>query len=124
MHMRSTKRQQNEVSIEEAITSDKSGNSITYGDTISSDGDEIADEVDAKMEISNMLRAVKNALTEREQTVVTLRYGLNGGDELTQKDIAKRLNISRSYSAVTKNIKDCKKTFTRLAAKVLQYRDN
>ncbi len=97
MHFRSQKKQQNETSINESVDVDKDGNPLTYMDIISCD-DDIVDEIDRRLKISAARRAVDSVLTDKERTIIILRYGLSdGGKSLTQKEVAKRLGISRSY---------------------------
>ena len=96
MHFRAEKKHSSEISINETIDVDRDGNPLSYMDVISSDED-ISEEVDRKIMISRALRCVRYALGERERQIIVLRYGLFGNDELTQREIAERLHISRSY---------------------------
>lgn len=97
MHFRSQKKIQNETSINESVDVDKDGNPLTYMDIISCD-DDIVEEIDKRLKISAARRAVENALTEKERIIIVLRYGLdNGGKSLTQREVATKLGISRSY---------------------------
>ncbi|MCK9478147.1 MAG: RNA polymerase sporulation sigma factor SigK [Firmicutes bacterium] len=97
MCIRTIKKTKNEVSIEEPIGFDKDGNQITFNDVLGSSGDEIIEQVNEKMEILKLYEGIGNILEGREKQVLELRYGLRGGCELTQKEVAKILNISRSY---------------------------
>ena len=96
MHLRSTKKLAAEVSLGESLGEDKDGNSISLMDILSSD---ILTEERVELSVlsEKLLEAVESCLTERERTVVVLRYGLYGRDPLAQRVIAKRLGISRSY---------------------------
>lgn len=96
MYFRSRKKLQNEVSINEAIDTDKDGNPLTYIDIISCD-DTIAEEIYSKINCKKAVDVIKNELTKREKEIVVLRYGLDGKPSKTQREIAKMLNISRSY---------------------------
>ena len=96
MCMRTNKKIQNEVSIEEPIGFDCEGNQITFNDILSRD-DEVLDVVSTKVFTAKLYEEIKSTLSEREKKVIELRYGLSGGRELTQKEVAKKLNISRSY---------------------------
>ncbi len=97
MHFRSQKKLQNETSINESVDVDKDGKELTYMDIISCD-DDIVDEIDKRMKIEAARRAVDTVLTEKERMIIVLRYGLDGGgDSLTQREVADRLGISRSY---------------------------
>ena len=66
-------------------------------DVINSDTPDFADQLDLSLKSQKMLQAVQEGLTERERTVVILRYGLWNQDALTQQEIAEKLGISRSY---------------------------
>ena len=96
MHFRSQKKLTNEVSIHEVIDTDKDGNPLTYIDVISSD-DTIADDLDRRVKSAKALRIIRENLSEREREIIVLRYGLNGEKTATQREIAEKLGISRSY---------------------------
>ncbi len=96
MHFRSQKKLTNEVSINDTIDIDRDGNPLTYEDIISCD-DTIADDIDRKLHTKKALRLIKEVLTARERTIMILRYGLNNKPAMTQKTVAKKLGISRSY---------------------------
>ena len=96
MSFRAQKKHASDVSINETIDMDKDGNPLSYMDVVCSDED-IAEEVDREIMISRILRCVKHTLTERERQIVVMRYGLYGVQALTQREIAEKLNISRSY---------------------------
>lgn len=104
MYFRSQKKLGAEVSINETIDTDRDGNPLTYGDIISSD-DNIADEIDKKIKCERAFEYIKNRLGERERRIIVLRYGLDGSAPLTQREVAERLGISRSYvSRIEKSI--------------------
>lgn len=96
MHFRAQKKLSAEVSLCETIDVDRDGNPLTYIDVICSDED-IAEEVDLRMQIEKMMRSVESCLTSRERQIVMMRYGLGGTAAQTQRQIADRLGISRSY---------------------------
>ena len=96
MHFRSQKKLAAEVSINETIDMDRDGNPLTYIDVICSEED-IAEEVDKKMMTHKMRIYMESCLTPREKQILMMRYGLDGMREQTQKEIAEKLNISRSY---------------------------
>ncbi|MBP3333063.1 MAG: RNA polymerase sporulation sigma factor SigK [Clostridia bacterium] len=103
MYFRSQKKLQNEVSINETIDVDKDGNPLTYIDIISSD-DTIADDLFVKMSSKRVKKIIENELDERERRIIVLRYGLSGEKALTQREVAVKLGISRSYvSRIEKN---------------------
>ena len=96
MHFRAQKKLASEVSLSETIDVDRDGNPLTYIDVICSDED-IAEEIDRKMMTDRMMRCVNNLLTPRERQIISMRYGIGGIEPQTQREIAERLNISRSY---------------------------
>lgn len=96
MHFRSQKKTSGEVYINDPIDTDKDGNPLTYIDIIKVD-DNIAAELDAKITGSKALRIIANELDERERAIIILRYGLSGKPAITQREVAQRLKISRSY---------------------------
>ena len=96
MYFRAQKKLQNEVSINETIDVDKDGNPLTYMDIISVDED-VAEDLDLKMHVERLRRLVDSVLSPRECRIVTLRYGLKGYRPMTQREVAKHLEISRSY---------------------------
>lgn len=96
MHFRAQKKLSGEISLHETIDMDKDGNPLTYLDVISVE-DTIAEDLDLKMRSEAMERIITEHLTPRERMVIIRRYGLGGGEPLTQKEIAKAMHISRSY---------------------------
>lgn len=96
MSFRSQKKLASEVSINEMIDVDRDGNPLTYIDVLCSDED-IAEEVDKKLMTHRMLVCMEQHLTLREKQILQMRFGLNGRRAQTQKEIAEKLNISRSY---------------------------
>ena len=96
MHFRAQKKLSAEVSINETIDVDRDGNPLTYIDVICSEED-IAEEVDRKIMTHKMRLCMDRFLSQRERQILILRYGLDGVPPQTQKEIAERLKISRSY---------------------------
>ena len=80
--------------IKETLSSN--GNPLTYMDIISCE-DTIADDIDKKIKSAKALRVINNRLTDRERTIIVLRYGLGDIKPVTQREIAAKLGISRSY---------------------------
>ena len=97
MSIRASRRVRQEISLSLPIGVDKDGNEISFNDILGTDTDEIIDSIDLKIQVSNLRNALKEALTEREQTVVIARYGLDGREPKAQREIARGLDISRSY---------------------------
>ncbi len=95
MHLRATKKLKGEVMLQDPIGSDKEGNEITLMDILSSDED-VGEKVELKIEQERLLEKM-DRLGKREREVLALRYGLDGGPRKTQREISKRLGISRSY---------------------------
>lgn len=96
MHFRNQKKLAQDVYISDPIDSDKDGNALTLIDVIADDGD-IADEIDTKIKLEKLKVILSGCLEEREKSIIEMRYGLGGYEEMTQRDIAKKLKISRSY---------------------------
>ncbi len=96
MFFRSQKKLACEVSIHETIDVDRDGNPLTYIDIISCE-DTIAEDLDTKMNTQYALRLIRDALDEREREILIMRYGLTGKPALPQREVAKKLGISRSY---------------------------
>ena len=97
MLIRNTKKIKNEVFLQDPIGTDKEGNEISLIDILNSGDDPIADIVEERLIIKKLYGKLKDILTEKEQVIIKLRYGLVDGKIKTQKEIAKKLNISRSY---------------------------
>lgn len=97
MVIRNGKKLQNEVSFDEPIGTDKEGNEINLMDIVSNHDDEVIEAVEFNMQVKKLYNAIDVILTDREKTVINLRYGLNNRLPKTQREIAKELNISRSY---------------------------
>jgi RNA polymerase sporulation-specific sigma factor len=96
MHLRSIKKNRIEVSLFDPIGVDKEGNEITLQDVLGTDPDMVTDLVSASFEERRLLAKVDN-LNKREKKVLELRFGLFSGIRRTQREIAKKLGISRSY---------------------------
>ena len=96
MYFRNQKKSAQDVYISDPIDTDKEGNALTLIDVIANDSD-IVEELDVQMKIEKLRQILEKVLDERELQIIELRYGLNNKPELTQREIAKKLNISRSY---------------------------
>ena len=95
MHLRNIKKLRQEMSIYDPIGIDKEGNEISLMDVLTSDN-EILEIIEARMQ-GQQIKDKLDALTAREREVVEMRYGLCNGLKETQRDIARKLGISRSY---------------------------
>ena len=96
MHFRARKKYSSEVSLSDTIEMDKDGNPLTYMDIISVE-DTIAEELDLKIMSEKAKKIILNNLEPREREIIVYRYGLEGGKPLTQRELAHKLKISRSY---------------------------
>lgn len=111
MFYRSSKKYQNTVSLNDSIGYDKDGNKITLIDVLKDDRKSLDDEVYLRENIA-LVSKYLSKLNKREKEIIVKRYGLNNRKEMTQKDIAKELKISRSYvsriekRAISKILKD------------------
>lgn len=104
MLLRSRKKSNREVSLYEPIGTDKEGNEISLLDVIETEPVDLVKNYALKQDTTLLYRLLPEILSQREQEILKLRYGLYGEKELTQREIAKRLNISRSYvSRIEKN---------------------
>ena len=94
----------------DAIDTDKDGNPLTVEDVISDDRD-IVEEIETKRRWLEVKKLIENMDDEREKEIIILRYGLNNAKPLTQREVAQRLNISRSYVSriEKKTLQDLKK---------------
>ena len=97
MHLRSSKKTQNEVSLDDPIGSDKEGNSISLIDILETNEPETFEQVNLKLNTKELYEKIENILNEREKVIIAYRYGLTEKGEKTQNEIAQLLNISRSY---------------------------
>ncbi|WP_406676461.1 RNA polymerase sporulation sigma factor SigK [Moorella sp. ACPs] len=95
MHLRATKKTRGEVSLYDPIGTDKEGNEIALIDVLGSDQD-VAEMVETSYERQRVMQKV-NVLTPREKKVLAMRFGLFQGLRRTQRDIARKMGISRSY---------------------------
>lgn len=112
MHFRNAKKSAQDISLNETIDTDKDGNPLTLLDIMAVD-DNIIDTLDLKFNSSKLGQYINEELDEREKKIIILRYGLDGNEPMTQKNVAKLLNISRSYVSriETRALKILKKRF-------------
>lgn len=96
MYFRSSRKSSQDVSINEPIDTDKDGNALTLMDIMAAD-DDILENLDCKIKSEQLRKYIDEVLSPREQTIVKLRYGLGGNEPLTQREVAQKLGISRSY---------------------------
>ena len=97
MYLRASKKLQNEVSLNEPLGTDKEGNEIALIDILGSEDQEVDEKVDLTQRIKKLYTLIKSVLEGREQVIIQLRYGLSGTSGKTQREVAEKLGISRSY---------------------------
>lgn len=114
MHFRSLKKNSQDISLNEAIDTDKDGNPLSLMDVLSVD-DNILDTIDTKLNKNKLFSYINSELCEREKQVIILRYGLNGEKPMPQREIAELLGVSRSYISriETKALKALRKKYER-----------
>lgn len=96
MHLRKITGQKSEVSFDEPLNTDWDGNELLLSDILGTDSDLVMQPIEADVDRKLLWDAVEK-LSERERTIITLRFGLNGRPEQTQKEVADLLGISQSY---------------------------
>jgi len=106
MHLRKISSQKSEVPLDEPLSTDGNGNELLLSDILGTDGDLVVRPMEADAD-RQMLRQALATLGDRERRIVTLRFGLGGGKEHTQKEVAAVMGISQSYiSRLEKRIMD------------------
>ena len=96
MHLRKTAPQKSEVSFDEPLNTDWDGNELLLSDILGTDEDMVMKPIEDDVDRQLLLDAV-NTLSAREKEIITLRFGLGGREEKTQKEVADRMGISQSY---------------------------
>ncbi len=96
MYLRKTNQQKNEVSIDEPLNIDWDGNELLLSDVIGTEPDEVYQKLEGETEVQLLIKAV-DSLNGREKLIMQMRFGLNGGREMTQKEVADVVGISQSY---------------------------
>ena len=96
MHLRKTAPQKSEVSFDEPLNTDWDGNELLLSDILGTDEDMVMKPIEDDVDRQLLLDAVSR-LSAREKEIITLRFGLDGGEEKTQKEVADRMGISQSY---------------------------
>ena len=97
MMLRSKKKTSREVSLYEPIGTDREGNEISLLDVTAQEQPDIVEQMELERSLSRLAGMIDSLLSEREKEIICLRYGLYGGDEVTQREIGRKLHISRSY---------------------------
>mgnify|MGYP002553224345 CR=1 FL=1 len=96
MYLRRTVRLKSEVSFDEPLNTDFEGNELLLSDILGTSADSVYGDIESSAE-KELLKDALKKLSERERKIMFLRFGLNGGEEMTQKDVADLLGISQSY---------------------------
>ena len=96
MHIRKISSQKTEVSLDEPINTDWDGNELLLSDVLGTEGDTVMRPLEEDVE-QQLLQEALSRLPERDRHIISLRFGLNGGQEKTQKEVADLLGISQSY---------------------------
>jgi RNA polymerase sporulation-specific sigma factor len=97
MLLRAKKKTSREVSLYEPIGTDREGNEINLLDVIEQEQTDIVDRMEVEDRLSHLAGLIRDRLTAREQEIIVLRYGLSDREEITQREIGRKLGISRSY---------------------------
>ena len=96
MYLRKTNSMKTEVSYYEPLNIDWDGNELLLSDVLGSEPDEVYKDIEADDERNRLYKAI-NSLNKREKLIMTMRFGIGGGREYTQKEVADSLGISQSY---------------------------
>ena len=102
MYFRSQKKHLAETSINEVLDTDKDGNPLTYMDILSVE-DNIAEKIDIKIKVEKLMKYIDLYLSPREKQIIFMRYALGFNKSMTQREIAQKLGISRSYVSRIEN---------------------
>lgn len=97
MMLRTKKKTNRDVSLYEPIGTDKEGNEISLMDVIEGPGEDVVDKLALADNIGRLYGLVSEVLSEREREIIVMRYGLGSSEEITQREVGKKLGISRSY---------------------------
>ena len=96
MYLRKIASHRSDVSLDEPINTDWDGNELKLGDVLGTEPDAVSRPLEDDVDLG-LLRQALDDLPDKEKTIVTLRYGIGGGREKTQKEVADLLGISQSY---------------------------
>ena len=96
MYLRKNSAQRTEVSFDEPLNTDWDGKELLLSDVLGTDGDVVMRPIEADVD-RQLLQTAVSRLSPRERDIITMRFGLGGVKELTQKEVADRLGISQSY---------------------------
>jgi RNA polymerase sporulation-specific sigma factor len=97
MFLRVTKKHQQVHSLNECLGSDKDGNDIVLSDIIADDSPNLTEHAEHQIMMNKLIKEMKSRLSDREYKIIALRYGIDNKIALPQREVAKKLGISRSY---------------------------
>ncbi len=103
MLIRSNKKHKNVLSLNSMYSGDDDDNELELLDIISTDEEQVIDVVENNIYSSKLIKIINEKLSKREKEIITMRYGLNGSKVMTQKEVAQKLGISRSYISRIEN---------------------
>ncbi|MBQ4109214.1 MAG: sigma-70 family RNA polymerase sigma factor, partial [Clostridia bacterium] len=112
MYIRKSANKKFEISMDEPLNTDWDGNELLLSDVLGTDEDSVYKSIEAN-EDSKIIREAVSKLNKREQMIIKLRFGLDGNEEMTQKEVASMLGISQSYISRLE-----KKIFKRLKKEI------
>ena len=118
MYFRGDKKNNKNISLNESVGFDKDGNEITFMDILKTPKPDFALDIHNQNNI-DLIKKYFNVLNQREKEIIIRRYGLNDNDELTQKEIASNLGISRSYVSRIE-----KRALTKMLREFIKNKDN
>lgn len=116
MMIRANKKYKNTVSLNDAVGTDKDGNELTLMDLLYDESESVIEKVEYSAVKEKFIQVIQNCLTDREYRIIVMRYGLQDGISMPQREVAKALGISRSYisriekKAISKIREEIKKT--------------
>lgn len=96
MYLRKNKKRNNDISLDESLSFDKEGNELTLKDVLGTESDLVTRNLE-ESDLKKIMKEEINKLSDRDKEIMIRRYGLDGGDEFTQKEVASYLGISQSY---------------------------
>ncbi len=96
MNIRTNKKYANDLYLQDKVGIDKDGNEITLQDKVADDSTSVEEQVEQKLQIVKLMEKIDN-LETREREIIKMRYGIKTGEEITQRETAEILGISRSY---------------------------
>lgn len=102
MYFRAQKKHQSDASLNDILDIDKDGNPLTYMDILSLD-DDVAEIIDSKIKVERLMKCIEETLNKREKQIIFMRYALGFSKSMTQREISRKLGISRSYVSRIEN---------------------